>query len=240
MRRRPSPPIAPRPAARRVPRPGARPRSSPTQAASPYTPPDVCLAATAPRLTRPAAILGISAHGLSMRVDAKTMLADAGLASAAVSGSSDPVMNRLDCFERGGGLGETRVSEESTLTQLLKESPFQQLFDLSFTRLERTAGEVEIAMRYTASVERSPGTRQYHGGAIASLIDIAGDYALWAELGYGVPNINIRIDYLRPASDTNLRAQARVRRGGRTPRGAAIYVPGRPDRPGAGRPRPHR
>ena len=69
---------------------------------------------------------------------------------------------------------------ESTLTQLLKESPFQQLFDLSCTRLERTKGEVEIVMGYTASVERSPGTRQYHGGAIASLIDIAGDYALWA------------------------------------------------------------
>jgi len=130
--------------------------------------------------------------------------------------SSDPVMNRLDCFERSDGLRETRVSEESTLTQLLKESPFQQLFDLSCTRLERTAGEVEIAMGYTASVERSPGTRQYHGGAIASLIDIAGDYALWAVLGYGVPTMHIRIDYLRPASDTNLRAQARVRRAGRT------------------------
>src|SRR2546423_14001786 len=120
MRRRPSPPIVPRPAARRVPRPGARPRSSPTQAASPYNPPDVCLAATAPRLTRPAAILGISAHGLSMRVDAKTMLADAGLASAAVSGSSDPVMNRLDCFERGGGVGGQRGGRELALSQPLQ------------------------------------------------------------------------------------------------------------------------
>jgi len=130
--------------------------------------------------------------------------------------SSDPVMNPLDSVERSVGLRETRVSEESTLTELLKESPFQQLFDLSCTRLERTAGEVEIVMGYTASVERSPGTRQYHGGAIASLIDIAGDYALWAVLGYGVPTINIRIDYLRPASDTRLRAQARVRKAGRT------------------------
>ncbi len=130
--------------------------------------------------------------------------------------SSDPVMNPLDSVERSVVLRETRVSEESTLTELLKESPFQQLFDLSCTRLERTAGEVEIVMGYTASVERSPGTRQYHGGAIASLIDIAGDYALWAMLGYGVPTINIRIDYLRPASDTRLRAQARVRKAGRT------------------------
>src|SRR5260370_36618630 len=130
--------------------------------------------------------------------------------------SSDPVMNPLDSVERSVVLRETRVSDESTLTELLKESPFQQLFDLSCTRLERTKGEVEIAMRYTASVERSPGTRQYHGGAIASLIDIAGDYALWAVLGFGVPTINIRIDYLRPASDTNPRPHARVLRSGPT------------------------
>jgi len=108
------------------------------------------------------------------------------------------------------------VSEEETLTQLLRESPFQQLFDLSCTGLERKTGEVEITMSYTPSVERASGTRQYHGGAIASLIDIAGDFALWAILGFGVPTINIRIDYLRPAANTGLRARARVRKAGRT------------------------
>jgi uncharacterized protein (TIGR00369 family) len=104
----------------------------------------------------------------------------------------------------------------AALNELLQGSPFQQLFDLRSTRVEREAGEIEIVMRYTPSVERSAGTRQYHGGAIASLIDIAGDYALWAVLGYGVPTINVRIDYLRPASATDLRAVARVRRAGRT------------------------
>ena len=37
----------------------------------------------------------------------------------------------------------------SALTELLKESPFQQLFDLSCTRLERASGEVEIVMAYS-------------------------------------------------------------------------------------------
>jgi uncharacterized protein (TIGR00369 family) len=109
------------------------------------------------------------------------------------------------------------VSEpEATCTQLLKDSPFQQLFDLSCTRVDREAGELEILMRYTPSVERAAGTRQYHGGAIASLIDIAGDYALWAVLGYGVPTMNFRTDYLRPATATDLRAVARIRRAGKT------------------------
>jgi uncharacterized protein (TIGR00369 family) len=65
-------------------------------------------------------------------------------------------------------------------------------------------------------VERATGTGQYHGGVIASLIDIAGDFALIAVLGYGVPTINFRVDYLRPAMHSDLLAVARVRRAGRT------------------------
>ena len=104
----------------------------------------------------------------------------------------------------------------SELQEHLRSPPFHQLFDLSCVRLDRDAGELEILMRYTPSVERSVGTRQYHGGAIGSLIDIVGDYALWAVLGFGVPTINLRIDFLRPASATDLRAVARIRRAGRT------------------------
>jgi uncharacterized protein (TIGR00369 family) len=104
----------------------------------------------------------------------------------------------------------------SELQRHLQGSPFHQLFDLSCVRVDHEAGELELLMRYTSSVERSAGTRQYHGGPIASLIDIAGDYALWAVLGFGVTTINLRIDYLRPASGTDLRAVARIRRVGRT------------------------
>ena len=114
-------------------------------------------------------------------------------------------------------MSETQAAVGLTeLQQHLQSSPFHQLFDLTCVRVDHKAGELELRMRYTPSVERSPGTRQYHGGPIASLIDIAGDYALWAVLGYGVPTINLRIDYLRPASGTDLRAIARIRRVGRT------------------------
>ena len=102
------------------------------------------------------------------------------------------------------------------LHELLQSSPFHRLFNLACTRADAEAGEVELLMRYTPAVERSSGSGQFHGGAIASLIDIAGDYALWAVLGHGVPTINIRIDYLRPAAATDLSATARVRRAGRT------------------------
>jgi uncharacterized protein (TIGR00369 family) len=103
-----------------------------------------------------------------------------------------------------------------TLETLLADSPFQQLLGLQLDAFDPAAQTLTIRSIYGPNVERSAGTGQYHGGVIASLIDIAGDFALIAVLGYGVPTINFRVDYLRPASNTDLLAQARVRRAGRT------------------------
>jgi uncharacterized protein (TIGR00369 family) len=102
------------------------------------------------------------------------------------------------------------------LEGLLRDSPFQQLLGLRLESFDTTAQSVTIRSVFGPNVERSAGTGQYHGGVIASLIDIAGDYALIAALGYGVPTINFRVDYLRPASNSDLLARASVRRAGRT------------------------
>src|SRR5690349_14732088 len=59
-------------------------------------------------------------------------------------------------------------------------------------------------------------TGQWHGGAIAGLIDTAGDAAVALGLGAVVPTINFRVDYLRPATTRHLTATATVRRAGRT------------------------
>ena len=64
--------------------------------------------------------------------------------------------------------------------------------------------------------ERAAKSGQFHGGPIAALIDTAGCFALVMMLGHGVPTVNFRTDYLRPATRTDLRALATVRRAGRT------------------------
>ena len=56
----------------------------------------------------------------------------------------------------------------------------------------------------------------YHGGPVASLIDIAGDMAVAVRAGGGVPTISLRVDYLRPCTGPWLRATAVLRRFGRT------------------------
>jgi uncharacterized protein (TIGR00369 family) len=102
------------------------------------------------------------------------------------------------------------------LEALLADSPFQRLLGLRLETVDPAAQSLTIRSIYGPNVERSTGTGQYHGGVIASLIDIAGDFALIAVLGHGVPTINFRVDYLRLAAGTDLIAQARVRRAGRT------------------------
>jgi len=104
----------------------------------------------------------------------------------------------------------------AALELLLGDSPFQRVLGLALESFDLGEQTLTLRSAYGPDVERLPGTGQYHGGVIASLIDIAGDFALIAVLGYGVPTINFRVDYLRPATHTDLLAQARVRRAGRT------------------------
>jgi uncharacterized protein (TIGR00369 family) len=63
---------------------------------------------------------------------------------------------------------------------------------------------------------RADDSDWYHGGVISALIDIAGDYAVASKLGRGVPTIDLRVDYLRPARRGELRAIARAVKVGRS------------------------
>lgn len=102
------------------------------------------------------------------------------------------------------------------LQAMLDASPFIHLFAMRAISLDVAARQVVMEMPMTQGAERRAGTGQFHGGAIAALIDTAGDFALGILLGGGVPTINLRIDFLRPAKGEALRAVARVRQAGRT------------------------
>jgi uncharacterized protein (TIGR00369 family) len=113
----------------------------------------------------------------------------------------------------------TEPGGEITLQRMqamLGGSPFIHLLRMRAVSLDRPGQRVVIDMPIEPAFERHPGTGQFHGGVIASLIDVAGDFALVILLGGGVPTINLRIDYLRPAGGARLTATATVRRAGRT------------------------
>jgi len=95
-------------------------------------------------------------------------------------------------------------------------SPFISFLGLRVVSLEYGTGSLTVTMPMRAEIERRAGTRQFHGGPIAAFIDIVGDFAVGMAVGGGVPTINLRIDYVRPAMGSMLTATARVRRSGRT------------------------
>ena len=95
-------------------------------------------------------------------------------------------------------------------------SPFIATLGLQILSMDYKAQEISVRMPLKPEMERRAGTRQFHGGPIASFIDTVGDWAVGMMLGGGVPTMNIRIDYLKPAVGDSLTAVAKVRRLGRT------------------------
>ncbi len=108
-----------------------------------------------------------------------------------------------------------RLSREQ-IQQRFDRSPFISTLGLHVLSLDYDKSELTVEMALQPSFERSAGSKQFHGGPIAALIDTVGDFAIGMMLGGGVPTINIRIDYLKPAVGDALVAVARVRRAGRT------------------------
>lgn len=105
---------------------------------------------------------------------------------------------------------------ETVLKTLLANGRFQEFLNMELLAHDSAAGTVKIKLPWRRDFERGPGTEQWHGGLIASLIDIAGDFALITQLGQAIPTINLRIDYLRPAIKTDLVATGHVLRAGKS------------------------
>lgn len=96
----------------------------------------------------------------------------------------------------------------------LDASPYQRFLGIEWLRFE--SGLAEIRLPFREDFLRADGSDWYHGGILAALIDIAGDYALAAQVGGGVPTIDLRVDWLRPARRGDLVALGRSIKVGRT------------------------
>jgi uncharacterized protein (TIGR00369 family) len=93
-------------------------------------------------------------------------------------------------------------------------SPFMRFLGLKLVRSE--PGMVEVQLPFREEFMRQDGSDWYHGGVISALADIVGDYAVITETGVGVPTIDLRVDYLRPARRGDLVGVGRTVRVGKT------------------------
>ena len=103
----------------------------------------------------------------------------------------------------------------SEIQRRVDSVPFHQFLKLTVESIDTERGRVVMRLPYRLAFSRSAEQPQIHGGVTAALIDIAGDYALMALLGYGVPTVNLSVDYLRMAAG-DLTATATVVKAGRT------------------------
>src|SRR6478736_9954108 len=102
------------------------------------------------------------------------------------------------------------------LQAMLDNSPFISFLGLKVIEADTAKERVTMRCEMRPEFERGKGTGQWHGGPLAAIIDTVGDYALIMALRRGLPTINFRVDYLRPAIKTALTTTARVRRAGKS------------------------
>ncbi|QBR52350.1 PaaI family thioesterase [Erwinia sp. QL-Z3] len=110
----------------------------------------------------------------------------------------------------------TQRLDANRLSEIFRDSPFIHWLNLTVEDVDYEAQTLTVSVPMRPDFERKAGSGQWHGGPLASVIDTVGDFALGMLLGQGLPTINFRVDYLRPAIATDLTVVARVRRLGRT------------------------
>src|SRR2546427_8490667 len=120
------------------------------------------------------------------------------------------------------------ASRSIDISALNEDSPFHRLLGLTVTGV--TPGEVEVVMPSPDRLLANTTSPYVHGGAIATLIDVAGNFAVIAAIDRDIPTIDLRVDYLRPVRKGALRAVGRtVKVAGRwaSPAGKALKEAGK-------------
>ncbi len=95
---------------------------------------------------------------------------------------------------------------------LVTRAPFHQWLGLKVVSVGE--GEIEIHATWREEWVVNPDRRYTHGGILAALVDLAADWALGVGLGRGVPTVDMRVDYHRPAMPGDLICRGTVVRQG--------------------------
>ncbi len=112
-----------------------------------------------------------------------------------------------------------RAGKRAALERLrdeMERPPFHRVLQPRALDADPETGTVTIGMAYRDELARAPGEKSFHGGVIATLIDLAGHAAVAIKIGRMAPTIDLRIDYLRPSSGEDVIAHARLVKAGRT------------------------
>ncbi|MFZ0599799.1 MAG: PaaI family thioesterase [Roseiarcus sp.] len=106
------------------------------------------------------------------------------------------------------GEGAAPALDFATLAAMVKDCPFHRWLGVELISLDETG--IAIRTPWRAEFVSDPDRGYAHGGVLASLIDLAADYAVAARIGRGAPTVDMRVDYHRAAMPGRLIARAAV------------------------------
>lgn len=112
-------------------------------------------------------------------------------------------------------MSETTKPQPLTVEELqerLTRAPYHRWLGLKAEGVGE--GTVQIRATWREEWVVNPDRRYTHGGILAALVDLAADWALGAQLGRGLPTIDMRVDYHRAAMPGDLICKGRVVRQG--------------------------
>lgn len=102
----------------------------------------------------------------------------------------------------------TELPSIEAVQKLITRGPFHQWLGLRVLKVEE--GLIELRATWREEWVVNPDKRYTHGGVLAALVDLAADWALVARTGRGVPTLDMRVDYHRPAMPGDLVARGRA------------------------------
>jgi len=102
------------------------------------------------------------------------------------------------------------------IQERISQSKFHQLYSPKVLEVNNTSAILKLRVSMSEYFERQPDTGHWHGGVLASLVDISGCYALMLVAKGQILTLNFSTDFLKLAISKYVYATASVRKVGRT------------------------
>ena len=118
----------------------------------------------------------------------------------------------------------TDLAAEYTVADMIDRAPYHRLLKFDFVSQDIGAARVRLGINLRPELMRSNSGDGLHGGAIASLIDVAAFFAVRLAAGRGGATVGLSVDYLRPVTGARAEAEAYVVKSGRTQALADVEV----------------
>lgn len=106
------------------------------------------------------------------------------------------------------------MNKVAALNAFMVRAPFHQWLGCFVTGYDAEHGTTTVLLPGRPELLRAPDDSAVHGGVVSALVDLAAHAALNAVTGVGMPTVDLRADFLRPAVPP-LTAVAQPRRVGR-------------------------